>query len=420
MMFKRLATTSLAMLALGFSQAFAASPAQELFNQATYYIAFYYGGYASVDWQNFSSTYQPELDTACAEQPNCPYSAAVPIIKKMIESLADGHSSYLSADEVKEFRRAQTGEEAPLRVGMYTMPIKDSSDRLVVDVIEDAPAARAGLKRGDRLVGLNGQPSSTFGDEFGMAINKAVSSGQPVTLNAQRGPKKLDFKLRGEVIVSVRLPSFKAINKTTAVIRIPTFEFRGVGQTVHDLVNRAQRGNIKTLIVDVRDNPGGLATEFLIASGAFVGNLSYVLQTRAASLSTIWKAPNVFAGDASGQPSLMLQTVYQPAVWKGKAIVLVNSNSYSGAEYFAQALQDAKRAQVIGEPSGGLGNTVTTPYELQDGSAMTITLGKALHLNGDPLPERVTPDLEIKEDLDVLASTGRDLIFEKALALAVK
>jgi C-terminal processing protease CtpA/Prc len=102
-------------------------------------------------------------------------------------------------------------------------------------------------------------------------------------------------------------------------------------------------------------------------------------------------------------------------LWRGRLVVLTNANSYSGAEYFAQGIQDAKRGTVIGETSGGLGNTVTTEYELADGGAVSITFGKSLRLDGTPLPEAVTPDIDVTDDLEVLAASGRDMVLERAL-----
>jgi carboxyl-terminal processing protease len=396
-----------------------ASPAQDLFNQAAYYIAFYYNGYSSADWNNFSQQFQPELTSACQSTgEKCPYTTAVPIIGKMIEALEDGHTYYLSAAARAESARERQGQgsNAP-RVGIITTEIPDSSDRLITDVQADGPAGRAGIIRGDRVVSLNAQASSTYGTslEFQKAIGSAIGSGKAVKLGIQRGKKSLELNLRGEILPP-RLPSLRVLPGNIGLLRIPGFEVYGlVGQTVHDLVRRANKQNLRALIVDVRDNPGGIDIEFIAALSAFVPKPGYVLESRASTSSKVWNNSSVFLGDPNGNPVLRIQAVREPALWRGRTVVLTNANSYSGAEYFAQGIQDAKRGTVIGEISGGLGNTVTTEYELTDGGAVSITFGKSLRLDGTPLPEAVTPDIDVTDDLEVLAATGRDLVLERAL-----
>jgi carboxyl-terminal processing protease len=205
------------------------------------------------------------------------------------------------------------------------------------------------------------------------------------------------------------------------VLRLPTFEvLNRVALTVHQLVRRAQQQNLRALIVDVRDNPGGVDVEFVASAGAFLNELYYVVETRQSTTSRLWRNGVVYVADSTGVPITPLYSIVAlsgQASWKGRMAVLVNANSYSGAEYFAQAIQDAKRGVVIGEATGGLGNTVTTQYDLQDGSAVALTLGRSLRRDGTPLPERVTPDVVVKDDLDVLAATGRDIVLERAVEL---
>ncbi len=415
---KKLLLTIVATISIGLSGALA-SPAQDLFNQAVYYIAFYYDGYSSADYQNFSAKYQPQIDDACKDTlEKCPYDTAVPVIRQMIDELSDGHTYYLSKQDRDESNRSRSGEgpSAP-RIGVVTAEIKDSTDRLVTDVFEDSPAARAGIQRGDRIVSLNAQLSASFPNGLQPAISRANASGQPYKLGIQRGPRAFEVTLRPEPL-KVRLPSMRALPGGIGLLRIPSFDvYGGDAPTVHSLVRKAQQQNLRAIIVDVRDNPGGIDVEFIASAGAFLRDVSYVVQTRQSTTGRVWKDNGVFIADETGVPIGQLYPVPSPALWKGKIVVLVNANSYSGAEYFAQAIQDGKRGLVIGEATGGLGNTVTTQYDLRDGSAMALTLGKSLHRDGTPLPERVTPDVMVKDDLDVLATTGRDLVLERALEL---
>lgn len=415
---KKLLLCTVATISIGLSGALA-SPAQDLFNQAVYYIAFYYNGYSSADFENFSAKYQPEIDTACKDTlEKCPYNAAVPVIQKMIEELSDGHTYFLSKQDRDEASQSRNGDAPSTpRIGVITTSIKDSTDRLVTDVYEDSPASRAGMQRGDRIVSLNAQPSGSFPDGLQPAIARANASGQAYKLGLQRGPRAFEVTLRAEAL-KVRVPSMRILPGGVGVLRIPSFDVYGViAPTVHNLVRKAQQQNLRAIIVDVRDNPGGIDVEFIASAGAFLRDVSYVVQTRQSTTARVWKDNAVFVADSTGVPIGRLYPIPSAALWKGKLAVLVNANSYSGAEYFAQAIQDGKRGLIIGETTGGLGNTVTTQYDLRDGSAMALTLGKSLHRDGTPLPERVTPDVLVKDDLDVLAATGRDLVLERALEM---
>jgi carboxyl-terminal processing protease len=94
---------------------------------------------------------------------------------------------------------------------------------------------------------------------------------------------------------------------------------------------------------------------------------------------------------------------------------MVNAGTGSCGEYFAADLQLSKRASVIGEATVGVGNTSTQILGLLDGSGLQITYAKSLQADGTPYPERVKPDVEIKDDLDLLSSSGRDQVLDAAL-----
>ncbi|MFN3267119.1 MAG: S41 family peptidase, partial [Deinococcales bacterium] len=206
------------------------------------------------------------------------------------------------------------------------------------------------------------------------------------------------------------LPTLSLIGRV-GYLRLPIFDVSGeVANTLHTLL-RNQKNLPQSLIVDVRDNPGGLATETVGAVGAFLEKSGFVLETRDGT------SDNVVQKGVVQLNGVRLNVVRQPFMYTGKMVVLVNKNSYSGAEYFAQLLQDQKRATVLGEVSGGLGNTATIPFPLLDGSAIFITVSKSLRLTGDYLPARVIPDVLVSDDLELQSMTGKDAVLEKAIEL---
>jgi carboxyl-terminal processing protease len=335
----------------------------------------------------------------------------VPVLQKMMAALGDGHSYYLSPEQY-ETQLAQSrglGSATP-RLGVITADAKDSFERLIADVWAGSPAAKVGLKRGDRLVGFNNQSANVLGANFRPLLNKEVATGNEVLLNIRRAGMPLELKVRGASVRSP-LPTLSLPNKDVAYLRLPIFDVSGeVANTVHNVL-RTQKNLPNKLIIDVRDNPGGLATETVGAVGAFLEKSGFVLETRDGTSDTVVEKGVV---QLSG---VRLNVVRQPFFYKGRIVVLVNQNSYSGAEYFAQLLQDQKRANVVGAVSGGLGNTATIPFSLLDGSAIFLTVSRSLRLTGGYLPASVTPDVLVPDDLELQSSTGRDAVFEKALEL---
>ncbi len=405
-------------LAFFFSSLAFASPAQDLFNQATYYLAVQYNGYSSADYANFNAKYQPALDAACADLgESCPFTAATPIILQMLEELKDGHTYLLTKEAALEAQRqrAGLGPSTP-KIGMVTTTVKDSPNRLITDLWEGAPAARAGLLRGDLVVSLNGKTSSEFADTFQVSISKAISTGDTVTLGVSRAGKPLEFKLKGELL-TVRLPFLKVLPNGLGVLRIPNFDVSGqIASKVHELVAQANKQKLRGLILDLRDNPGGLVTELMGVSAAFLPKTSLTFAARDGS--STYSSENGSVNISQGLlQNVTVQTINKPSLWKGLLEVLVNSRSGSAAEYLPQFLQDAKRATVIGEATAGVGNTGISAFGLPDGSALYISIIRALRADSSPFPERVTPDVPVTDDLELLAASGRDVVLEKALEL---
>jgi carboxyl-terminal processing protease len=298
---------------------------------------------------------------------------------------------------------------------------------VVTDVVENGPAEAAGFVRGDRIVAVNGQPMprvneslaentperQTQENENARAISKVVSTGEPVTLTVVRGGNaRLEVNVQGKLFVTGRLPSLKTWSRApanVAVLRIPDFEGPTVGQVIHDLVRKAQASGIKALIVDLRDNGGGRSTECLSGVGAFVGP---VLRLRESKRS---KYPLAFRDGVVTQNGFQLYQLKTVSLWQGPVVALVNAATGSCGEYFAADLQYAKRGVVLGETTAGVGNTGTQFLGLLDGSGLQVTTERALHADGTPYQEAVTPDIAIKDDLDELARSGRDLPLERAV-----
>lgn len=407
-----------------------ASPAQDLFDQASFYLEFYYFGPSTLDLKALTVKHQASLSSACAQEPEtCPYDKAVPVIQQMIRELGDGHTYYQGPEALAAARQQRSGN-APsrgLRIGISYQPIEGSRDQLITDVVEGSPADEAGILYGDRLIALNDRPLSDLGspEEVQRTLSATVQTGQPFKLTLLRGPRRerLEVTLRGREINLARLPSLKLRPDGIAVLKIPDFLANNrVGPRVHELVRQAQEAGARGLILELRNNGGGSALDALIAMAAFIPNPYVLFTDRYNQERTVmsFREGKATITDDKGTVLFSLP-VERPALWKGPLAILVNSRTASASEYLTSALKLNKVGVVIGETTAGVGNTTTRTYRLINGGGLNISQNRAFLENGESYPEVVRPDISVNDDLKILAEQGRDLPLERALeALGVK
>jgi len=407
-----------------------ASPAQDLFDQASFYIQFYYNGPSTINLKDLTNKYQANLDAACSGQKDtCPYDQAVKVIEGMVSELNDGHTYYQTPQDLGTFQQQRTGNTPSkvLRIGIEHRAIQGSHDRLVVDVVEGGPAAEAGFQYGDRITAVNGKLLSSFSsdDQAVQYLTQTVQSGQPVKFDIVRGiqRQKLQLTLTGREINLARLPSMIIRPDGVAVLRIPDFLADGkVGVKVHELVKQAQDKGAKAMIVDLRGNGGGSALESLISMAAFVDEPYVAFTDRYNTERTEIDIKNG-AGVIRNKDKVEVQRFDIPGYtrWKGPLVVLVDSRSASGAEYMASVIQLNKTGVIVGEPTVGIGNTTTRTFNLINGGGINVAYNRAYLANGNSYPTQVKPDIAASDNFDELANTGHDLPLEKALeALGVK
>ncbi len=404
------------------AQAFENSPAQSLFDQASYYLSFNYHGFSGTDPNSaaFNEKYQKQLDLSCfVQRQNCAYDVAVPLIKAMVEEIGDDHTNYLEPDAAQDFVTSTTGENSNEQVTMGFIPIPFSDDKgygfRVYDVLEGSGAASAGLARGDRIVAINQQ---AFGRDLA-AMRKlllaADASGQDVRLSILRDERtSLELTVPSRKLVLSSLP-YMSVAGGVARIVIP--EFVGPAKTapkLHELVKRAIDRKVAAIVVDLRNDPGGVSTECLAGAGAFVGNYGRLRESRFGRFQDNFRNGGVYQIDEKSKETKVYQ-IENAQLWTGKLAVLVNQDSASCSEYFASDVQYAKRGVVIGERTAGVGNTGTRLFNLINGGGLQITVVKSFHLDGTVYQTQVTPDVFIKDDLEGFVFTGRDNLMERAL-----
>ena len=316
-------------------------------------------------------------------------------ISGMVASL-DPHSAYLDKKAFKELRESTQGKFVGLgiEVGMEDGYVK------VIAPIEDSPAYKAGLKPGDLITRLDSTPVK------GMTLDDAVKRmrGEPntkITLTVARKDedKPLLITITRQEI-RVQSVKSKIVEPGYGWVRVSQFQ----EPTVEDMAKKitalyAQDPNMKGLILDLRNDPGGVLPGAIGVSAAFLPKDVPVVSTNgqiADSKATYLARRDFYATRVNNDPLARLPE----AVKKVKMVVLVNSGSASASEIVAGALQDYKRATVMGTQTFGKGS-VQTIRQISADTAVKLTTTRYYTPNGRSIQARgIVPDLIVDEYAD--------------------
>ena len=281
--------------------------------------------------------------------------------KKLFESAMEGmvsgldpHSNYLDAKGYKELNESTEGSFGGLGIEVS----KDPAGVLVISPIDDTPAARAGLQAGDIITRIDGKSLAE------VSLNGAVKRmrGEPnteieVTVARKGVTKPLTFKLT-RAIIKTKSIKMKELKGDLGYIRISQFQQRTTEDLAKALNELATKNHLKGLVLDLRNDPGGLLPAAVGVVAAFVPKDTTVVSTkgRVENSQTNHKTvPDDYdSGDAINALSKLT-----PMAKKVPMVVLINSSSASASEIVAGALQDLKRATIMGDRSFGKGSVQT-------------------------------------------------------------
>ncbi|MDB5761151.1 MAG: family peptidase [Herminiimonas sp.] len=316
-------------------------------------------------------------------------------ISGMVASL-DPHSAYLDKKAFKELREGTQGKFVGLgiEVGMEDGYVK------VISPIEDSPAYRAGLKAGDLITRLDTTPVK------GMTLDEAVKKmrGEPNTkISLTIARKDEDKPLIITIIrqeIRVQSVKSKVVEPGYAWLRVSQFQ----EPTVDDMAKKinaiyAQDPNLKGLVLDLRNDPGGVLPGAIGVSAAFLPKDVAIVSTNGQlpdSKATFYAKREYYGSRAIGDPLAKLPE----AVKKVKMVVLVNTGSASASEIVAGALQDYKRAAIMGTQTFGKGS-VQTIRQLSSDTAVKLTTARYYTPNGRSIQAKgIVPDLMVDENAD--------------------
>jgi len=320
------------------------------------------------------------------------------LLKEAINGMLTGldpHSAFLDQDAYKDLQVGTQGEFGGLgiEVGSEDGFVK------VVAPIEDTPAHRAGIQTGDLIIKLDGVSLK------GLSLNEAVKKmrGKPhttVTLTIMRKgqPAPVDIKLMRDVI---RVKSVKArlLEPGYGLLRITQFQEHtgeNLVQAVNDLYKQSN-GGLKGLVIDLRMNPGGLLNAAVAVSSAFLPKNALVVytdgRTEDAKMRLTASKENYVRGAFRDDYLAKLPA----AVKTVPLVVLVNGASASASEIVAGALQDHRRATVIGTQTFGKGS-VQTILPLPNNQAVKLTTARYFTPNGRSIQAKgIAPDILIED-----------------------
>ena len=301
-------------------------------------------------------------------------------INGMLTSL-DPHSSYMDAKAYRDMQVQTRGEFGGLGIEVS----QDDGNIKVVTPIDDTPASKAGIQAGDLITAIDGDAVS------GMTLNQAVDKmrgvvGTPVTLKIVRGKDKdgTDYKLNR---ANITIKSVKFEEKgDVGYIRISQFNeqtFDGLKQAMAKFSTDLPNDKFKGYIVDLRNNPGGLLDQSIEVSNAFIDH-GEIVSTRGRNADETQRYNARPGYDLShGKP----------------LVVLINGGSASASEIVAGALQDHKRATIIGTRSFGKGS-VQTIIPLGQNGALRLTTARYYTPSGRSIQAKgIEPEDVVLEDV---------------------
>lgn len=296
-------------------------------------------------------------------------------VKGMLSGL-DPHSAYLVAEEYQELKEGTTGQFGGLgiEVSMENGYVK------VVSPIDDTPAQRAGVKAGDLIIRLDEKPvkGMTLGDAVKLMRGEAGSKIL-LTIVREGSEAPLKISLTRDIIKAKSVKS-KMLDKNYGYVRISSFQ-SGTGESLKEALASLKKengGTLKGLVLDLRNNPGGVLNAAVDVSDAFLrsGLIVYTKGRIPNSEMRFSAAPDDLIDDAP-------------------MVVLINAGSASASEIVAGALQDSKRAIIMGEKSFGKGS-VQTILPTSNGSAVKLTTARYYTPSGRSIQaEGIEPDVAL-------------------------
>jgi carboxyl-terminal processing protease len=312
-------------------------------------------------------------------------------IREMLKKLNDPYTRFMDPDEFKNMKVDTSGELTG--VGIQLAQDEETKKLVVISPIEDTPAFKAGILAKDFIVKINDKSTE------GMDVNDAVKlirgkPGTEVKLTILRGEKTLDYKLT-RARIEIHPVRFSAKDNPTGkvgYIRLNQFSINAAPE-MRNAIEKLQKQNVSGYILDLRSNPGGLLYTSI-------------------EIARMWIPEGKIVSTVERQGESDVQKANSSSLTDKPLVVLVDGGSASASEILSGALQDNKRAVLVGAKTFGKG-LVQSVRPLPDGSGLAVTIAKYYTPSGRDINHvGIVPDIkvELKDDQRKQLQKNRDQI----------
>ncbi len=288
----------------------------------------------------------------------------------------DHYSAFLTPDQLRDIYSQIEGNFVGLGVELKA----DHGALLIVHVIPRSPAEKAGIHDGDRIIAVDGQPTQSLStDEAASLLTGAEGSTCRVTV-VSPGQAQHDLSVRRESVDVPSLENVKVLDPATGVayVKIPAFQKTTPADMENALWDLHKQG-MRSLVIDLRGNPGGLLTAAVELADKFIAD-GGIVSTRGRS-----------------EPENFSYRAHRPGTWRVPLVVLIDGDSASASEIFAGAIKDSGRGKIIGVRSYGKGSVQGIFPLGKNGAGARLTTAKFFSPLGHPIANvGITPDIDVR------------------------
>ena len=319
-------------------------------------------------------------------------------IKGYIEALGDPYTEYISKEDMEDYMDDTMGNF--VGIGVYMVKDTETNQIMVLSPIKNSPAEKAGIRPGDYIVEVDG--NACTGDDFSNISNKIKGKvGSTVKLKIQRDGETLDFEITRENI-KVNPVEGEVLEGNIGYIEFSSFD-EGTAEEFKNKFNELKSQGITSLIIDLRNNGGGIVDEALKIAG-------YAVDKGTTLLYEVDKD-----GNETEEKSEVDKIIDMPIV------ILVNENTASSSEILSGALKDLGKAKIVGTKTYGKG-VIQQILTLADGSGLKITTEEYLTPNRTKINKvGIEPDetVELPDTVENILNVEReeDTQLQKAIEI---